>query len=81
MMSEKGGEFPPQEQSKPVEQSVEREIGNRELPIWEKMPEVVETLRNNNRLILVSETGSGKTTQVPQALWAESCYVNQLEQG
>jgi len=56
MMSEKGGEFPPQEQSKPVEQSVEREIGNRELPIWEKMPEVVETLRNNNRLILVSET-------------------------
>lgn len=71
MMSEKGGKFSPQEQSKPTEQKVEREIGNRELPIWEKMPEVVETLRNNNRLILVSETGSGKTTQVPQALWAE----------
>jgi len=71
MMSEKGGEFPPQEQPKSAEQKVEREIGNRELPIWEKMPEVVETLRNNNRLILVSETGSGKTTQVPQALWAE----------
>jgi len=70
MISEKGGEFPPQEQSK-LEQKVEREIGNRELPIWEKMPEIVETLKNNNRLILVSETGSGKTTQVPQALWAE----------
>ena len=41
MMSEKGGEFPPQEQPKPAEQKVEREIGNRELPIWEKMPEVV----------------------------------------
>lgn len=68
MMSEKGGEFPPQEQPKTAEQKVEREIGNRELPIWEKMPEVVETLRNNNRLILVSEIGSGKTTQVPQAL-------------
>jgi len=72
MISEKGGEFPPQEQPKPIERrGVEREIGNRELPIWEKMPEIVETLRNNNRLILVSETGSGKTTQVPQALWAE----------
>ncbi|PIX03097.1 hypothetical protein COZ78_02180, partial [bacterium (Candidatus Gribaldobacteria) CG_4_8_14_3_um_filter_42_11] len=70
-MSEKSGEFPPREQLKPDEQKMEREIGNRELPIWEKMAEVVETLRNNNRLILVSETGSGKTTQVPQALWAE----------
>jgi len=71
MMSEKGGEFPPQEQPKTSELKIEHEIGNRELPIWEKMPEVVETLRKNNRLILVSETGSGKTTQVPQALWAE----------
>lgn len=68
MISEKGGELPPQE--KPKLERCER-IGNHELPIWEKMPEIVETLRNNNRLILVSETGSGKTTQVPQALWAE----------
>jgi len=70
MISEKGGKFPPQEKPK-LEQKIEREIGNHELPIWEKMPEIVETLKNNNRLILVSETGSGKTTQVPQALWAE----------
>jgi HrpA-like RNA helicase len=52
-----------------IEQKVERKIGNHDLPIWEKMPEIIETLKNNNRLILVSETGSGKTTQVPQALW------------
>jgi len=72
MMSEKGGQFPPQKQPTPIERKMdEREIGNHELPIWEKMPEIVETLKNNNRLILVSETGSGKTTQVPQALWAE----------
>ncbi|QQS43413.1 DEAD/DEAH box helicase [Candidatus Roizmanbacteria bacterium] len=47
------------------------EVGNHELPIWQKMPEIVDTLQHDNRLILVSETGSGKTTQVPQALWAE----------
>ncbi|MGI5898030.1 MAG: helicase-related protein [Candidatus Dojkabacteria bacterium] len=46
------------------------DIGNHSLPIWNCMPEIVETLKNNDQLILVSETGSGKTTQVPQALLA-----------
>lgn len=46
-------------------------IGNRELPIWNVMPDIVETLKTGNRLALVSETGSGKSTQVPQALWEE----------
>lgn len=50
---------------------VRKDIGNKDLPIWQVMPEIVDTLRNNNRLMLVSETGSGKTTQVPQALWTE----------
>lgn len=44
-------------------------IGNRNLPIWEKMGEIVDCLRNGNRLILSSPTGSGKTTQIPQALF------------
>lgn len=44
-------------------------LGNRELPIWQKMPEIISSLEDNPWLILVSETGSGKTTQVPQALW------------
>ena len=70
MMSEKVGNFIPQQKKLEIKKD-KKEIGNRELPIWEKMSEVVETLKNNNRLILVSETGSGKTTQVPQALWAE----------
>jgi len=43
MMSEKGSELPPQEQPK-LEQKVEHEIGNRELPIWGKMPEILEAL-------------------------------------
>ncbi len=48
-----------------------REIGNRSLPIWEKMPEIISIFKDQNRLILSSPTGSGKTTQIPQALWAE----------
>ncbi|MFH0770090.1 MAG: helicase-related protein [Candidatus Peregrinibacteria bacterium] len=48
-----------------------REVGNRELPIWRRMPEIVEALRHSGVLILTSETGSGKSTQVPQALLAE----------
>ena len=69
-MSEKVGNFIPQQKKLEIKKD-KKEIGNRELPIWEKMSEIVETLKNNNRMILVSETGSGKTTQVPQALWAE----------
>jgi HrpA-like RNA helicase len=44
-------------------------IGNRALPIWEKMGEVIDVLKSGNRLILSSPTGSGKTTQIPQALF------------
>lgn len=48
-----------------------KEVGNRELPIWKRMPEILEALRKSGVLILTSETGSGKSTQVPQALLAE----------
>jgi len=38
------------------------------LPIWEIHSQIVDALRNGNRLILSAPTGSGKTTQVPQML-------------
>ncbi|HEY2084117.1 MAG TPA: ATP-dependent RNA helicase [Verrucomicrobiae bacterium] len=38
------------------------------LPIWEIHSQIVDSLRNGNRLILSAPTGSGKTTQVPQML-------------
>jgi len=38
------------------------------LPIWQIHSQIVETLRSDNRLVLVAPTGSGKTTQVPQML-------------
>lgn len=34
------------------------------LPVWQQKDEFLQVLRNNQTLILVGETGSGKTTQV-----------------
>ncbi len=38
------------------------------LPIWQIHGQIVQTLRDGHRLVLVAPTGSGKTTQVPQML-------------
>jgi ATP-dependent helicase HrpB len=38
------------------------------LPIWQIHGQIVQTLRDGRRLVLVAPTGSGKTTQVPQML-------------
>lgn len=34
------------------------------LPVWQQKDEFLQVLKNNQTLILVGETGSGKTTQV-----------------
>ncbi|KAL5209373.1 hypothetical protein ABZP36_004996 [Zizania latifolia] len=38
----------------------------RTLPVWQQKDEFLTALRGNQTLILVGETGSGKTTQIPQ---------------
>lgn len=38
------------------------------LPIWKIHDDILRTLQDGNRLVLVAPTGSGKTTQVPQML-------------
>jgi ATP-dependent helicase HrpB len=38
------------------------------LPIWKIHTDILRTLQDGNRLVLVAPTGSGKTTQVPQML-------------
>jgi ATP-dependent helicase HrpB len=43
-------------------------VAQTSLPIWQIHPDIVGTLRDGNRLVLVAPTGSGKTTQVPQML-------------
>lgn len=51
-----------------------------QLPVWEYKETFNELLENNQTIVLVGETGSGKTTQIPQ--WCvEYCRVNQNKIG
>ncbi|KAJ4984080.1 ATP-dependent rna helicase [Stagonosporopsis vannaccii] len=49
------------------------------LPIWSKAEEIKASLKKNNVLVLTGETGSGKSTQVPQFLlnekWCSKCIA------
>ncbi len=36
----------------------------RQLPVWEQKDQFLEMIRNTQVMVLVGETGSGKTTQV-----------------
>ncbi|MCP4753635.1 MAG: ATP-dependent RNA helicase HrpA [Proteobacteria bacterium] len=38
----------------------------RQLPIIDKKEEILETIRNNQVVVITGETGSGKTTQIPK---------------
>ena len=48
------------------ESTHETRLGNPDLPIADRRHEIVDTIRNNQVSIIVSETGSGKSTQVVQ---------------
>jgi pre-mRNA-splicing factor ATP-dependent RNA helicase DHX15/PRP43 len=51
----------------------------RELPVWQQKQEFLDTLAKNQTMILVGETGSGKTTQIPQFV-SEAGYTNNRKQ-
>jgi len=42
---------------------------NKELPIYEYKDEIISAIEDNDTVILTAETGSGKSTQVPQYLY------------
>lgn len=49
----------------------EHEITQRLLPIWPKKEDIRQALREKDVLLINGETGSGKSTQVPQFLYTE----------
>ncbi|KAK2147071.1 hypothetical protein LSH36_571g01054 [Paralvinella palmiformis] len=47
------------------------------LPVWEYKEKFIDTMNKNQTLVLVGETGSGKTTQIPQWCleWVRARYA------
>merc|ERR1719461_2556911 len=43
-------------------------VGRKKLPVWDQKDDFMELVRKNRIIVLVGETGSGKTTQIPQFL-------------
>ena len=53
-----------------------------QLPIWSHAKDIKENLRSHEVLLLVGETGSGKSTQIPQFLVNEKwCRLKSLPDG
>jgi ATP-dependent RNA helicase DHR2 len=56
--------------------------GRKQLPIWKHADDIRNKLRADDVLLLVGETGSGKSTQVPQFLFDERwCQRKKLKNG
>ncbi|XP_031497367.1 probable pre-mRNA-splicing factor ATP-dependent RNA helicase DEAH2 isoform X1 [Nymphaea colorata] len=49
------------------------------LPVWQQKQEFLDALEKNQTLVLVGETGSGKTTQIPQFV-VEAGYTSNRKQ-
>ncbi|XP_040915601.1 3'-5' RNA helicase YTHDC2 isoform X2 [Toxotes jaculatrix] len=45
----------------------------RSLPVHERQEEIIQLIRGNRVVLVVGETGSGKTTQIPQFLLDDGC--------
>jgi len=65
-------------QNKWRQNNIPKPLFNRSLPVFLKKDEIIETIRNNRVVIIAGETGSGKTTQIPQFCLAADRGINGL---
>lgn len=61
--------FPRPERWVPVKRSVALQAARMQLPVCGMEQEIMEAVHDNDTVILCGETGSGKSTQVPQFLY------------
>lgn len=54
--------------SKPEESSWKGDAESQKLPIYQHRHKLIEAVKENQFLVVTGETGSGKTTQLPQYL-------------
>ncbi|KAF3179840.1 putative ATP-dependent RNA helicase dhr2 [Orbilia oligospora] len=73
---------PPKPPVKSKEQiSRELQVVRTSLPIWEFQDEIRATIRKSNTMVLVGETGSGKSTQIGQFLLNQPCMSKMTSAG
>ncbi|GAA5968713.1 hypothetical protein JCM3765_003420 [Sporobolomyces pararoseus] len=61
------------EQKNKLKLDAKRLLSSRkELPVWEGKEEILKRIRDNDTVVVLGETGSGKTTQIPQFLMRSS---------
>ena len=56
----------PYDHSPHAHQDIRTELGNQALPVFEYKDEINSALRDNPVIVVVAETGAGKSTQIPQ---------------
>lgn len=61
------------EKSRETEKNV-----SKKLPIYQHKHKLVQAVKENTFLIVTGETGSGKTTQLPQYLYKAGMYVTSM---
>lgn len=62
----------------PVNRDVEIQAARLKLPILAEEQQIMETINENSIIIIAGETGSGKTTQIPQFLYESGYAQKQL---